>query len=122
MQTDWTDGQWAAFKFWFEDLLRAETVEVVFIKADGSERTMQATKQPRLITESLERRKIMDALTTEGITSKPLRAPRKIQPKEDLVLVWDTLAEDWRTIRLRSIVNMLTIILKYDYRHEELPF
>lgn len=119
---EWTDGQWTAFKFWLEDLLRAETVEIIFTKVDGTERTIQATKKPGIITESLERRKIMDALTKDGDTLKSARPPRKVKQKEDLVLVWDTSAEDWRTIRLRSIRNLLTLILKYDYRHEELPF
>lgn len=119
---EWTDSQWTAFKFWLEDTLRTETVEIIFTKVDGTERTIQATKQPGIITESLERRKIMEALSKEGDTLKPLRAPRKVKQKEDLVLVWDIVAEDWRTIRLRSIRNLLTLILKYDYKHEELPF
>lgn len=120
---DWSEGQWNNFRTWLEDILRDNIVTIIFTKADGTERTIQATKKSSIVTTAIERKKIMQTLTSDGIgTLKPVRAQRKDKSKDDLLLVWDTEAADWRTIKVKKILNILTLILKYDYKEYTMPF
>lgn len=120
---DWSEEQWNNFRTWLEDILRDNIVTIIFTKADGTERTIQATKKSSIVTTAIERKKIMQTLTSDGIgTLKPVRAQRKDKSKDDLLLVWDTEADDWRTIKVKKILNILTLILKYDYKEYTMPF
>lgn len=121
---DWSDAQWTAFKFWLEDLLRAETVELAITKVDGSKRVIQATRKTSIVNDAITKRKEQEAAVEHAPDQqkKITRSKPTQKPKADLLLVWDTEAEDWRTIRVRHIDNILVLILKYDYKHEELPF
>lgn len=120
---DWSEEQWNNFRTWLEDILRDNIVTIIFTKADGTERTIQATKKSSIVTTAIERKKIMQTLTSDGIgTLKPVRAQRKDKSKDTLLLVWDTEADDWRTIKVKKILNILTLILKYDYKEYTMPF
>lgn len=116
--TEWTDLQWDNFSFWLESLLREETVEVVFTKSDGSERVMRCTKKTKIIDEGvklLEQKRAKD-LSDEVVPKKPKRnAPVKVGN----ITVWDVDAGDWRSFRIRSLTNILTLVMKYDYREPE---
>ena len=113
--TDWNDAQWDNFSFWLETLLREETIEVVFTKSDGTERVMQCTKKNQVITEGvklLEEKRTKDS-TDESVPQKP---KRKAPVKVGNITVWDIDAGDWRSFRIRSLTNILTLVMKYDYR------
>jgi len=114
---DWTPEQWDNFKTWLEDLLRGEVVQVIFTKSDGTERTMLATKQQSVITPAIERKKIVETLNSGDITTQPKARPARAAKSGDgLILVWDVEADDWRTIKVKKILNILTLILKYEYQ------
>lgn len=111
--TEWSDGDWSYFKYWLEDLLREQTVELIFTKADGTVRTMQATKKMFVITEGLKRKEIKN---TEAQSNEVVKSTKqKKSVSNDLVLVWDVEVDDWRTIKIRNLTNILTLVLKYDY-------
>lgn len=118
--TEWTDEQWDNFTYWLESLLREETVEIVFTKSDGTERVMRCTKKNSVVTEGvklLEEKRTKDTID-ESLPKKPKRtAPSKVGN----MTVWDVDADDWRSFRVRSITNILTLVMKYDYREPE-PF
>ena len=113
--TEWTDTQWDNFSYWLENLLREEVVEIVFTKTDGSQRVMNCTKKNSVITEGvklLEQKQAAE--NTDEIQS--LKSKRKMPTKVGNITVWDIDAGDWRSFRIRSLTNILTLILKYDYR------
>lgn len=113
--TEWTDTQWDNFSFWLESLLREETIEVVFTKSDGTERVMQCTKKNSVVIKGvklLEEKRAKDS-TDESTTEKP---KRKAPTKVGNITVWDIDAGDWRSFRVRSLTNILTLVMKYDYR------
>lgn len=113
--TEWTDAQWDNFSFWLESLLREETVEVVFTKSDGTERVMRCTKKTKIIDEGvklLEQKRAKDS-SDEVLPKKP---KRNIPVKVGNITVWDVDAGDWRSFRIRSLTNILTLVMKYDYR------
>jgi hypothetical protein len=116
--SDWTDIQWTNFKWWLEKLLRDETIEVVFTKTDGSERVMRCTMNSTILTSGIklleEKRAIELQDKGDGIPTKPKRPKPKDRPEN--ITVWDIEAEDWRSFKLRSLTNILTLIIKYDYR------
>lgn len=116
--TEWTDTQWGNFSFWLESLLREETIEVVFTKSDGTERVMRCTKKNSVVAEGvklLEEKRAKD-ITDSSLPKKPSRqAPQKVGN----MTVWDVDAGDWRSFRVRSLTNILTLVMKYDYREPE---
>lgn len=117
--TEWTDQQWDNFSVWLESLLREETVEVVFTKSDGSERVMRCTKKTKIIDEGvklLEQKRSKDA-SDEVLPKKP---KRNVPVKLGNITVWDVDAGDWRSFRIRSLTNILTLVMKYDYREPNL--
>jgi hypothetical protein len=114
--TEWTDPDWDRFKIWLENLLYNQTIEISFTKVDGSPRTMQATKKTFVINEGIKRKQ--DREQSRGKTSvKPRPALPAVQ---DNLLVWDVEVDDWRTIKVRNITNILTLLLKYN--KVDLPF
>lgn len=114
---DWSQEQWDNFKTWLEDLLRVDTVQIIFTKTDGSERTMLATKQQQVIAPAIERKKIVETLSSGDIPKTPrVRPARTVKAGDGIILVWDVEADDWRTIKVKKILNILTLILKYEYR------
>lgn len=118
--TEWNDNQWDNFSFWLESLLREEIVEIVFTKSDGTERVMRCTKKSSVVTEGvklLEEKRTKDT-TDESLPKKPKRQPPS---KVGNMTVWDVDAGDWRSFRVRSLTNILTLVMKYDYREPE-PF
>ena len=120
--SEWNDAQWSNFKWWLENLLRSEVVEVIFTKTDGSERVMRCTMDPLVVAAGvkiLEERRSRLAKETDGDT--PPKKPRpKTKEKPDNLTVWDIDAEDWRSFKVRSLTNILTLIIKYDYREPNL--
>lgn len=116
---DWSQEQWDNFRTWLEDLLRVDTVQIIFTKTDGTERTMLATKQQQVITPAIERKKIVETLNSSDLENVPVKKSRPLRNKDlkdGLILVWDIEADDWRTIKVKKILNILTLILKYEYR------
>ncbi len=119
---NWTDVQWTNFKWWLETLLRGEVVEVIFTKTDGSERVMRCTMDPLVVAAGV---KILEERRSRAVTSTGGDAPSKNsrpKPKErpENITVWDVEAEDWRSFKVRSLTNILTLIIKYDYREPNL--
>jgi hypothetical protein len=120
--SDWTDDQWTNFKWWLENLLRGEVVEIIFTKTDGSERVMRCTMDPLVVAAGV---KILEERRSRAVTSTGGDVPSKNsrpKPKERLenITVWDVEAEDWRSFKIRSLTNILTLIIKYDYREPNL--
>lgn len=116
---DWNDRQWEEFKTFLEAKLLTEVVEIIFKKIDGTERTMQATKKSSLISRAMERKLVLD-LNIPAAPAK-IKRQRKAPPDKLNITVWDVDKEDWRTIKIKTIQNVLTLILKYDYKPSK-PF
>ena len=115
--SEWTDDQWTNFKWWLENLLRGEVVEVIFTKTDGSERVMRCTMAPLVVAAGvkiLEERRSRTAPSTAG-DAPPKKSRPKPKERPDNLTVWDVEAEDWRSFKVRSLTNILTLIIKYDY-------
>lgn len=113
--TEWTDTQWDNFSFWLEDLLRSETIEVIFTKADGTERVMQCTKKTSIVNEGI---KALEAKRSQEVKEETVAKPKKNKAPSKVgnITVWDVDAGDWRSFRIRSLTNVLTLVMKYDYR------
>ena len=78
---------------------------------------MLATKQQSVITPAIERKKIVETQTSSDITTQPKARPaRATKSVAGLILVWDIEADDWRTVKVKKILNILTLILKYEYQ------
>lgn len=111
---EWSDSQWGEFKTFLEAKLHTEVVEIIFKKIDGTERTMQATKKSSLISRAMERKLVLDL----NIPAAPAKVKRQRKASADKlnITVWDIEKDDWRTIKVKNIQNVLTLILKYDYQ------
>jgi hypothetical protein len=115
--SEWNDEQWANFKHWLKNLLHNEIVELVFIKSDGTQRVMKCTLDALILTSGvmlLEEKRVSKSETTGQSELKKSR-PKPRENKENIT-VWDVEAEDWRSFKVRSLTNILTLIIKYDYR------
>jgi hypothetical protein len=76
---------------YLKDLLRKKTVEVVFIKKDGTERKMLCTLKPDLLPAQTDLEE----------------AVQKKAPNPDALAVWDLEAQGWRSFRYDSIIGFL---------------
>ena len=116
--TDWTDSQWKNFEFWLEDILRHNTVTITFTKVDGTERVMNCTKQTMVVNEGLKRlaEAYIQKMQESDNPSTPKPSNKAATNKAGNITVWDIDAENWRSFRIRSITNILALIMKYDYR------
>jgi len=120
--SEWTEVQWTNFKWWLENLLRGEVVEVIFTKTDGSERVMRCTMDPLVVAAGvkiLEERRARTASETAG-DAPPKKSRPKPKEKPDNLTVWDIDVGDWRSFKVRSLTNILPLIIKYDYREPNL--
>lgn len=75
----------------FQDQIRVRPVVVVFLKKDGSERTMNCSLQKEAYDS-------YDFKTSEEADEAP--APKAAQP------VWDITANGWRSIKKGTIVSV----------------
>lgn len=117
--SEWTPEQWQSFKVWLENLMYDGVVEVIFTKADGSTRTMQATKRAALINELKPAESAVTSDRTNTNGDKPRKRPKlSEEAKRENILVWDVDLGDWRTLKVKKIQNILTLILKYDYKEQ----
>lgn len=73
--------------------LRQSIIEVRFIKLDGNVRIMKATLHASWLPE--------DTRTREKITEAANREQRN-----DVVTLWDTEANGWRSIKLDTIISL----------------
>jgi len=115
--SEWNDEQWANFKYWLKNLLHNEIVELVFIKSDGTQRVMKCTLDALILTSGvmlLEEKRVSKSETTGQ--SEPKKSRPKPRENKENITVWDVEAEDWRSFKVRSLTNILTLIIKYDYR------
>lgn len=70
---------------WIKSALRAGPIDVVFIKADGTERTMKCTLQ-------------------EGVVVPHENKTERVkEPNPDVLAVWDLEKNAWRSFKLSSI-------------------
>jgi hypothetical protein len=69
--------------------LREKTVQVVFIKKDGTERKMLCTLNPDLLP----------------VQTDLEEAVQKKAPNPDVLAVWDLEAKGWRSFRYDSIIG-----------------
>jgi hypothetical protein len=76
---------------WLKSLLAERVVAVVFTKADGTEREMNATLQDSVLPE----------VQKELGSDAPVRAKSK-----DALAVWDVDAQGWRSFRWDSIKSV----------------
>ena len=74
---------------YLKDLLREKTVQVVFIKKDGTERKMLCTLNA-------------DFLPAQTDLEE---AVQKKAPNPDVLAVWDLEAQGWRSFRYDSIIG-----------------
>ena len=74
-------------KEWLLQILRTKICEVIFEKADGTERTMVCTLKKDLLPKS----------TTETKTER--KTPK------DVVPVWDIQSEGWRSFRVDRLLE-----------------
>ncbi|MDR3503024.1 MAG: SH3 beta-barrel fold-containing protein [Legionella sp.] len=81
----------------FKADLRQNIVQVVFTKVDGTNRIMNCTLSPRLIPPA-------PVLTEEEQAKKAAKKPRKENP--DVVAVFDTDLQSWRSMRYDSIISV----------------
>lgn len=116
---NWSKEQWVNFEIWLETLLRQETVEIIFTKADGSERVMRCTKNSHIIDEGLallkEKQKSEELTPTSTLTKT-----KNSDNKSGTLVVWDVDVGNWRSFRVQRLVNILTLIMKYDYQHQKI--
>lgn len=110
----WSDSQWSSFRNWLDGLLHSETIEIIFTKVDGTERTMLATKKSSLISKAMELRLVKEQADTASAVK--VARQRKAPDSKFNITVWDVDKEGWRTIKVKNIQNILTLILKYDYQ------
>jgi hypothetical protein len=75
---------------WLKNLLKESVVTVVFTKVDGSEREMKATLKEDLLP-----------VVEKTDTTKPER-----KKSDEVLAVFDTEAEGWRSFRWDSIVSI----------------
>lgn len=69
--------------------LKASTLRVVFVKKDGTERTMLCTLNPNLLPAQTDLEE----------------AVQKKTPNPDVLAVWDLEAQGWRSFRYDSIIG-----------------
>ena len=74
---------------YLKNLLREKTVQVVFIKKDGTERKMLCTLNPDLLP----------------VQTDLEEAVQKKAPNPDVLAVWDLEAKGWRSFRYDSIIG-----------------
>ena len=101
------------FKGWLEDLLHEGVVEIVFTKTDGSSRIIRATKKQSLINMEAAGGGAATLFSAGGTRRKSIVNP---ESKKENIIVWDTDQQGWRTVKVKKIENLITIILKYDYQ------
>lgn len=119
---DWTPDQWTNFKNWLKDVLRKETVQVIFTKKDGTERILNCTLNSTYIQTNLElaAKKYQDEHPLEASIAVP-KVIRRTSKNKDLIVVWDVDKNEWRSFSVQNLTNVLTLIMKYDYKeHKEL--
>jgi hypothetical protein len=75
----------------YVSLLKNGTVTVKFTKADGSERTMKCTLNPKLMPED-------DQAGAVAVSSKP--------SNDNVVPCWDLDKAGWRSFRLDTVIEM----------------
>lgn len=79
-----SEKEFEIFKKWLNGVLLTDTVSVSFVKVDGTQRTMQATRQ----SEFLPKQDITESKRT---------------PNPDVCTVWDLEAKGWRSFRYDSV-------------------
>ena len=105
--TDWDDNQWASFRDWLVLVLENnERVAVTFTKADGSDRTMQCTRQFDQIMAN-DNQTLLESLHTKKSKNVSL------ETKENNITVYDVEKQGWRSFKVRNITNIHALILKY---------
>ena len=85
------ENEMELFKFRLQELLRSNIVEVKFTKVDGTERVMKCTLDPNRIPKEHYPK-------TEGVF-----------PPENIQRVWDIEKEGWRSFRVDSVHNFMTL-------------
>lgn len=85
-QPDQSNNTWQAD--YIKNALHNGELNVVFIKTDGSERSMRCTLKPDLLP-----KKVSDVL------------PEPKAPNPDVLKVWDLEKDAWRSFRLDSIIG-----------------
>ncbi len=73
-----------------------ETLEVVFTKVDGSERTMVCTTKSHLMKD------------TKDTTVQPKKTTRSDNP--DVMNVYDTEKDGWRSFRVKNLTKITGLI------------
>lgn len=95
--TEWSDEDWLNFRKWLVDVLFGQTVEIIFTKADGTERVMNCT------------------LLSSRINYQPRGKEKNFKPQtRETIAVWDVDKGEWRSFKVRSITNIIPLILKYN--------
>lgn len=82
-----TDKDWQDLAVWLKSMLKGNVVTVMFTKADGTERTMKCTTDPKLIP-------------PQPIVEST-RKPRKENP--EVFAAYDVENAGWRSFKLKSI-------------------
>ena len=95
-------------KQYMNTLLENTTIEVEFVKADGSTRIMQATKNPAVIPAPKPVNTIADG-TLEAVKAP---TPRKQNP--GVINVYDVENEGWRSITIEKIQKIRTQNMTFD--------
>lgn len=86
-QPDQSNNTWQAE--YIKNALQSSELNVVFIKKDGSERSMRCTLKPELLPAQTDLEE----------------AVQKKTPNPDVLKVWDLEKEAWRSFRFDSIIG-----------------
>jgi len=86
-QPDQSNDSWQAD--YIKNTLQNSTLDVVFIKKDGSERSMRCTLKPDLLPAQTDLEE----------------AVQKKTPNPDVLKVWDLDKNAWRSFRFDSIIG-----------------
>jgi hypothetical protein len=108
----WSDQQWKDFSRWLVELLRNQTVELIFTKSDNTVRTMLATKDPSIWLAGMQKKEKTDLPVSKSHRKYGKKASAN---SDSTITVWDVERNDWRSVKCHRILNLLTLIIKYDY-------
>lgn len=86
-----TEKEFEIFKKWLDGMLLTDTVSVSFVKVDGSQRIMKATRK------------------SEFLPKQDITESKRI-PNPDVCTVWDVEAKGWRSFRYDSVTEIKVIL------------
>ncbi len=88
---------------YLDNLLNHSTIDIEFIKSDGSNRIMSCTKDPRILPPM---NPVAESVDNSDSAIHKTRKIRK--PNHNVIVVYDTQISAWRSIVLERIKRIIT--------------